>query len=127
MGEAVAFVVAQNRYIAEGAAVRVEVDDEPLPVVITPEVSEAAQHLVHDDVPGNVAAELLQEVGDVKAALAKSPHKKQLRLRFERGDASPMEGRAVWARWSESEHRLTVYDSTQSPTSIRGGPPGSFR
>src|SRR5260370_8853110 len=32
-----------------------------------------------------------------------------------------MEGRAVWARWSEPERRLTVYDSTQSPTSIRGG------
>src|SRR5258708_12981034 len=32
-----------------------------------------------------------------------------------------MEGRAVWGRWSEPERRLTVYDSTQSPTSIRGG------
>jgi len=32
-----------------------------------------------------------------------------------------MEGRAVWARWSEAERKLTVYDSTQSPTSIRGG------
>src|SRR5260370_1709363 len=101
MGEAVAFVVAQNRYIAEDAADLVEVDYEPLPVVITPEVSEAAQHLVHDDVPGNVAAELLQEVGDVKAALAKSPHKKQLRLRFERAAATPMEGRTASARWSE--------------------------
>ncbi len=121
VGEAVAFVVAENRYIAEDAADLVEVDYEPLPVVITPEVSAKAQHLVHDGVPGNVAAEMLQEVGDVKAALAKAPHRKQLRLRFERGAASPMEGRAVWARWSESEHRLTVYDSTQSPTSIRGG------
>ena len=121
VGEAVAFVVAENRYIAEDAADLVEVDYEPLPVVITPEVSAATQHLVHDDVPGNVAAEMLQEVGDVKAALAKAPHRKQLRLRFERGAAAPMEGRAVWARWSESEYRLTVYDSTQSPTSIRGG------
>src|SRR5713226_3896346 len=121
VGEAVAFVVAENRYIAEDAADLVEVDYEPLPVVITPEVSAKAEHLVHDDLPGNVAAEMIQEVGDVKAALAKAPHKKQLRLRFERGAASPMEGRAVWARWSEPEHRLTVYDSTQSPTSIRGG------
>jgi carbon-monoxide dehydrogenase large subunit len=121
VGEAVAFVVAENRYIAEDAADLVEVDYEPLPVVITPEASAKAQHLVHHDVPGNVAAELLQEVGDVKAALARAPHRKNLRLRFERGAAAPMEGRAVWARWSETEHRLTVYDSTQSPTSIRGG------
>ncbi|HEX7263701.1 MAG TPA: aerobic carbon-monoxide dehydrogenase large subunit [Candidatus Dormibacteraeota bacterium] len=121
VGEAVAFVVAENRYIAEDAADLVEVDYEPLPVVITPEASARAEHLVHDDVPGNVAAELLQEVGDVEAALAAAPHRKRLLLRFERGAACPMEGRAVWARWSQPEHRLTVYDSTQSPTSIRGG------
>jgi carbon-monoxide dehydrogenase large subunit len=120
-GEAVAFVVAENRYLAEDAADLVQVEYEPLPVVITPEAAAAAEHLVHDDVPGNVAAEMLQEAGDVKSALAAAAHRKRLHLRFERGAASPMEGRAVWARWSEAEHKLTVYDSTQSPTSIRGG------
>src|SRR6266704_69866 len=54
-GEAVAFVVAESRAIAEDAAELVEVDYEPLPVVITPEVAALAEHLVHDDVPGNVA------------------------------------------------------------------------
>jgi carbon-monoxide dehydrogenase large subunit len=121
VGEAVAFVVAENRYIAEDAADLVEIDYEPLPVVITPEAGAAATHLVHDDVPGNIAAEMLQEKGDVQAALATAPHRNKLHLRFERGAANPMEARAVWARWSEAEHRLTVYDSTQSPTSIRGG------
>ncbi len=120
-GEAVAFVVAGSRQVAEDAAELVDVDYEPLPVVITPEVAAAAEHLVHEDVPGNVAAEMVQEVGDVKAVLARAPHRKRLRLRFERGAASPMEGRAVWARWSASERKLTVFDSTQSPTSIRGG------
>jgi carbon-monoxide dehydrogenase large subunit len=120
-GEAVVFIVAENRYIAEDAAELVQVEYEPLPVVITPEVAAAAEHLVHDDVPGNVAAEMLQEVGDVSAALSSAPHRKQLHFRFERGAASPMEARAVWARWSETERKLTVYDSTQSPTSIRGG------
>jgi carbon-monoxide dehydrogenase large subunit len=120
-GEPVAFVVAESRSIAEDAAELVEVDYEPLPVVITPESAAAAEHLVHGDVPGNVAAEMAQEVGDTKRALAAAPHRKRLRLRYERGAASPMEARAVWARWSEPERRLTVYDSTQSPTSIRGG------
>jgi CO/xanthine dehydrogenase Mo-binding subunit len=64
---------------------------------------------------------MLQEVGDVEAALAAAPHRKRFHYRFERGAASPMEARAVWARWSASESKLTVYDSTQSPTSIRGG------
>ena len=120
-GEAIAFVVAENRYIAEDAVELVEVEYEPLPVVITPEVAARAEHLVHDDVPGNVAAEMLQEVGDVDAALASAPHRKRFHYRFERGAASPMEARAVWARWSTAERKLTVYDSTQSPTSIRGG------
>ena len=118
-GEAVAFVVAENRYLAEDAAEMVEVEYEQLPVVITPEVSLQATDLVHDDVPGNVAADMLQEVGDIDAAMSNAPHRKTLTLRYERGAASPMEGRAVWARWSEG--KLVVYDSTQSPTSIRGG------
>src|SRR4029077_15329793 len=80
-----------------------------------------AEFLVHDDVPGNVAAEMLQEVGDLDKAMSAAPHRKQLRLRYERGAACPMEGRAVWARWSDAERKLLVYDSTQSPTSIRGG------
>src|SRR5690242_15916181 len=120
-GEAVAFVVAESRYLAEDAAELVEVEYEPLPLVITPEAAERAEHLVHDDVPGNVAAEMTQHAGDVDAALNAAPHSAKLRLRYERGAASPMEGRAVWARWSDAERKLTVYDSTQSPTSIRGG------
>src|SRR5256884_1293817 len=120
-GEAVAFVVAETRYLAEDAAELVEVDYEPLPVVITPEASSRAEHLVHDDVPGNVAAEMLQEVGDVGKALREAPHRKRLKFRYERGGASPVEGSAVWARWSPGDRKLTVYDSTQSPTSIRGG------
>ncbi len=120
-GEAVAFVVAESRYVAEDAAELVQVEYEPQPVVITPEAAARAEHLVHEDVPGNVAAEMVQDVGDVEAAMARAPHRKKLRLRYERGAASPMEARAVWARWSDDERKLTVYDSTQSPTSIRGG------
>ena len=36
VGEAVAFVVAESRYLAEDAADLVEVDYEPLPAVVTP-------------------------------------------------------------------------------------------
>ena len=120
-GEAVAFVVAESRYVAEDAAELVQVEYEQLPVVITPEVAARAEHLVHQDAPGNVAAEMTQEVGNVAKALAAAPRRKRLHLRFERAAASPMEGRAIWARWSVAERKLTVFDSTQSPTSIRGG------
>ena len=69
-GEAVVFVVAESRALAEDAAEAVQVEYEPLPVVITPEAGANAQHLVHDDVPGNVAAEMLQEVGASPEAAA---------------------------------------------------------
>ena len=120
-GEAVAFVVADSRAIAEDAAELVQVEYEQLPVVITPEAAVAAEHLVHDDVPGNLAAELTQEKGDVEAALKAASRRRRFRWRYERAAASPMEGRAVWAQWSAAEGKLTVFDSTQSPTSIRGG------
>ena len=120
-GEAVAFVVADNRYVAEDAADLVEVEYEPLPVVWPLEAAAEARALVHDDVPGNVAAELTQESGDVDRALASASHRRRFRFRYERGAAAPLEARATWARWDAHEGRLTMYDSTQSPTSIRGG------
>src|SRR5438270_13544496 len=60
-GEAVAFVVAESRYVAEDAAELVQVEYEPLPVVITPEDAAVAEHPVHDDVAGTVGGGLLQE------------------------------------------------------------------
>ncbi len=121
VGEAVAFVVADTRYIAEDAADLVEVEYEELPVAWPLEAAAAAGHLVHEDVPANVAAELTQQRGDVDQALAAAPRRLHLRLRYERGAAAPLEARAVHARWDAIERRLTMYDSTQSPTSIRGG------
>jgi len=112
-GEAVAFVVADSRYLAEDAADLVDVEYEPLPVAWP--LEQAAED------PANLAAELTQEAGDVAEALAAAPRRQKLRFRYERGAAAPMEARATWARWDPAEQRLTMYDSTQSPTSIRGG------
>src|SRR5438105_11597276 len=45
-GEAVAFLVAESRYLAEDAADLVEVDYDPLPAVETPDASARAENLV---------------------------------------------------------------------------------
>ena len=55
-------VVATDRYVAEDAAERIAVTYEPLPAVVGVAAARAAEHLVHDDVPGNVAADMVQEV-----------------------------------------------------------------
>ena len=122
VGEAVAFIVAGDRYIAEDACDLIEVDYEPLPVVLDLEqaVAEGAP-LVHEDVPGNVAATLIQQVGDVEHAFAAADHIFSERLFIERSAGQPLETRAIVAQWDDVEQVLTMWDTTQAPLSIRNG------
>jgi len=66
VGEAVAFVVADDRYIAEDAVGLIRVRYEPLPPVVGVDAAREARALVHDDVPGNIGARLEQNVGDAR-------------------------------------------------------------
>ena len=119
VGEAVVMVVARDRYLAEDAAQRIRVTYESLPVVVGIERARAAESLVHDDAPGNIAAHLLQEVGDVTAAMAAAPHTLTLDLEIERSACMPMEGKGVFARWDADEESLRLYSSTQTSTGVR--------
>ncbi len=119
VGEAVAMVVATDRYAAEDAAERISVDYEPLPPVVGPEVAKAAEHAVHDDIPDNVAAHLVQEFGDAPGRIEAAPHRLSFRLDIERSASTPMETRGTWARWDADDGRLRMYSSTQAPTSVR--------
>ena len=76
--------------------------------------------LVHLDRPDNVVARVAEEHGDVDAAMAEAAHVFEWRFEIERSAATPLEGRAVVARFDE-EGALLVHDSTQAPTGIRGG------
>src|SRR5215470_17719370 len=74
-GELVAFVVADDRYVAEDAVALIEVTYEPLPVVADLEAAVASGGpLVHADVPGNRAARVAQRVGDPDAAITDAAH-----------------------------------------------------
>src|SRR6476469_8110817 len=119
VGEPVVMVVARDRYLAEDACARIRVDYEPLPPVVGIEAARAAELLVHDDVPGNVAAHMLQEVGDVEAALAAAPHVLDLDLAIERSAWMPLEGKGVYARWDADRDELRIYSSTQTSTGVR--------
>ena len=121
VGEAVAFVVAADRYIAEDACDLIEVEYEPLPAVVDLEAAASSEALVHEDVPGNLAATLVQQVGDPDAAFAAADHVISARLYLERSAGQPMETRAIAAQWDPVEHVLTMWDTTQAPLSIRNG------
>ncbi|WP_068251268.1 aerobic carbon-monoxide dehydrogenase large subunit [Janibacter corallicola] len=119
VGEAVAFVVADDRYVAEDALDRIEVEYELLdPVVGIPAAREASD-LVHDDVADNRAATLHQSFGDAAAAIDAAPHRLSLDLSIERSASTPLEGRGTVARWDGDLNRMTVWTSTQTSTGVR--------
>jgi carbon-monoxide dehydrogenase large subunit len=119
VGEAIVMVVARDRYLAEDAVDRIVVDYRPLPPVVGVAAARQAEHLVHADVPGNVAANFVQTVGDAPAAIARAPHTLELDLSIERSAATPMEGRGVLAHWDTASHRMRLWTSTQTSTGVR--------
>jgi aerobic carbon-monoxide dehydrogenase large subunit len=119
VGEPVAMVVARDRYLAEDACDRIMVDYQPLPPVVGIDAAVRADRAVHDDVPDNVAARMVQAVGDAPAAIAAAPHRLELDLDIERSASMPLEGKGVYARWDAADRSLRVYSSTQTSTSVR--------
>jgi len=119
VGEAVAMVVAADRYAAEDAVERIRVSWESLPAVVGLNAARAAEHAVHPDVPDNVAAHLVQSVGDAPAAIDAAPYTVDLELYVERSASMPLEGKGVYARWDSDDRSLRVYSSTQTSTSLR--------
>jgi CO/xanthine dehydrogenase Mo-binding subunit len=119
VGEAVVMVVSADRYLAEDACDRIRVDYDVLPPVVGIEAARAASRLVHDDVPGNIAATMVQEHGDAAAAIGTAPHVLEFDFAVERSASTPLEGRGVFARWDAADASLRVYSSTQASTSVR--------
>ena len=122
VGEPVAVVVAESRYIAEDARDKVLVDIDPLPAVVDLEAALANSEVrVHDDLASNLAAHVRQEKGDWLAAKASADVVLARRLVYDHGTAAAMENRCVLAHWDERADELTVWDTTQAPIPIRSG------
>ncbi len=122
VGEIVALVVAEDRYLAEDAAALVGVTYEALPAVGDLEAALAANApQVHADVPANRAARVVQRVGEPDRAFAQAPHVFRDRLAIERSCGSPLEGRGVVAEYDGRLGTLRVWDSTQAPLPIKNG------
>jgi aerobic carbon-monoxide dehydrogenase large subunit len=122
IGEAVAMVVAEDRYIAEDAVGLIDVDWQPLPAMVDFRVADQpGQPLVHDDVPRNVAAHLVQVVGDPESAFHEAAHVFEEQLFIERSCGSPIEARGVVAVYDPLQESLVVWDATQAPLTIKNG------
>ncbi len=122
VGEPVAFIVAESRYLAEDALELIDVEYEPLPAAVELEAAaEPGSPLVHEDAGTNVAAHYTQRVGDPEAAFARAAHVFRERIVMDRGTAASMETRGIVAIWDGQTRSLVIYDSTQSPIPIRNG------
>jgi carbon-monoxide dehydrogenase large subunit len=119
VGEAIVMVVAQNRYIAEDAVGLIDVSFEILPPVVGLEAARRATGLVHADAPGNIAAHMIQEVGDAPAAIALAKHRLSLDLEIARSASTPLEGKGVYAIWDADAGELRLWSSTQTSTGVR--------
>ena len=120
VGEVVAAVVADSRYIAEDATALVEVNYEPLPIVSDcREAVKPAGATVHRRASSNIVTEFCTEYGDCESAFAAAPHVFQFSLKQHRGAAHSLEGRGVVAHYDTDTDRLTVWSSTQTPYKSR--------
>ncbi|RLC78477.1 MAG: xanthine dehydrogenase family protein molybdopterin-binding subunit [Chloroflexi bacterium] len=122
VGEAIAVVYAESRYIAEDALEDIVVDYEPLEVAADLERAlEPDAPLVHDDLDSNLASHLIQNKGDYAAAREHADLVIKRRIVIDRCAAGAMENRGVVAQWEEKSQYLTVWDTTQAPIPVRNG------
>ena len=126
VGEAVAVVCAESAAQAADARDLVDVDYEPLPVLVDPDLAVApGASLLHDQVPGNVLFRRRQTEGDVDGAFARAHLVLRETFSHARCTASPLEARGLVASW-EGE-RLTVWCGTQTPHLVRTALARAFR
>ncbi len=112
VGEPVAIVIAESRYIAEDASALVMVDYEPLP--FTADVRTAKESApVRREINSNVITTYKVSFGDADAAFAKAAHVFKQELWQHRGGAHSIEARGILAEVRSTDGGITVHASTQ--------------
>ena len=112
VGEVVAAVVADDRYIAEDAAELVEVEWDILPANVDIEASAAAtgDALLHpDDRESNVALDESFSFGPVEDDFAAADHIIKRRLRWNRSSAQAIETSGVVAHYDAYKGGYTIH------------------
>jgi CO/xanthine dehydrogenase Mo-binding subunit len=116
-GEAVAVVVAEDRYIAEDACDLIDVVYEPLPAVLDPfAAADEDAPLLHDALGTNVAYERTFTFGDVEGTFARAPRKVQARLRWPRSTAMPMDTNGAIGDYDRGTGVVTVWANSMNFT-----------
>jgi aerobic carbon-monoxide dehydrogenase large subunit len=116
VGQAIAVVVADTRYIAEDAAAAVVVQYDVVPAVgdCRGGIAEGAAR-ANSALDTNVAANFRLAYGDIDAAFTGAAHVFEEEIWQHRGGGMAMETRAVLASHDPASDLLTVWSGTQTP------------
>lgn len=121
VGEAVAVVIAEDRFIARDALDLIDVDYEPLAVVVDPEkATQPGAPQLHENAPNNVVVEWSAGNREgTNRAVASADVVVKERIVNQRLMATPMETRGTIARYESSTNEFTLWTSTQAPHVMR--------
>lgn len=116
VGDAVAVVVADNPYRARDAAEAVEVDYEPLPVVVDAfKATQEGAPQLFDEVPNNIDFTWEVKGGDVEAAFKEAEVQVKDRIINQRLIPNAIEPRAALAQYSAANGEVTLWSTSQNP------------
>jgi carbon-monoxide dehydrogenase large subunit len=121
VGDGVAVVIAESRYVAQDAVDAVMVDYEPLAAVVDPKkATEAGAPQVHDEIPNNISFHWpLGTRDEINKVLAEADHVVELDLVNSRLIPNAMEPRACVAQYDDFSDEMTVWTTSQNPHIIR--------
>jgi aerobic carbon-monoxide dehydrogenase large subunit len=119
-GDAVAVVVAEERDIAKDALDLIEVDFEPLPVVVDAEkaIQPGAPQL-HDEVPNNTTFVWKVGGGDIDKAFREADVVVKERIVNQRLIPNAIEPRGMVAQYTPGSGDLILWTATQIPHLVR--------
>ena len=127
VGEAVAVVVGESRYLAEDGVDAMEVDYEPLPAVTDLRESLQTRIILHEENGTNLACQYTLNIGDVDEAFRGAEYTRKEEFKSHRHTGNPLETRGLVASYDDGRGELTVWGPTKVPTSTGKFCPRSCR
>ncbi len=116
VGEPVAVVVADSRYVAEDGLECIQTDYEPLPAVVNTRSAVKADAVrVHEQTAGNLAGCGVVDLGDVEGAFRRAELSFSEQFTIQRHTGMPMETRGLIAEYNRGTKVLTVWGPTKVP------------
>ena len=120
VGEPVVAVAATSRSIAEDAVELIDIEFEPLDVVVDAERAlEGSAPILYEDWGDNVIFHDVLKTEGTDKVFQEADYVFKERLVSNRYSPTPMENRAILASYDKTENKLLIYASTQFPHAMR--------